>query len=407
MKEDLQRLMEERNVDAVVGVAGHGSTALIKYLTNGSYISNGYMIYPRGTDPVLIVSGIEVGPARESGLEVHHFGEFDYMEISKQYADEPHKFRVELFRRILDRFGIKGNLLFYGNTDISGAYFFLNELAQSVPEIAIVNEGRDRLLYAATRTKSADEIEQMKLAARYTCEVMQEALDFIVECRTKDGVIYRGEKPLLIGDVKRHVRSELMKRGMEDSEDMIFAQGDDGGYPHMNGDDAEPLRLGAPIVFDLYPQQKGGGYFHDMTRTWCFGHAPDEVLEAYEQVLEIQERMNAAFTAGEKCSKYQEMVCDYFEERGHKTHRTDPESLEGYIHSLGHGVGLNIHESPMFGQHSQDVIEIGNVFTNEPGLYYPERGFGIRIEDTVYVKEDGTIERLTDFPKDLVYKVGP
>ncbi len=105
-------------------------------------------------------------------------------------------------------------------------------------------------------------------------------------------------------------------------------------------------------------------------------------------------------------SKYQELTCDIFEEQGHKTLRSHPGTQEGYVHSLGHGLGLQIHSRPRLSAVSTDTIQPGQVLTVEPGLYYPERGFGVRVEDTVVVEADGAIRSLTPFPKDLVIPVG-
>ncbi|MPN50877.1 Aminopeptidase YpdF [bioreactor metagenome] len=78
------------------------------------------------------------------------------------------------------------------------------------------------------------------------------------------------------------------------------------------------------------------------------------------------------------------------------------------MHSLGHGVGLNIHEKPFsstFNPSPNDILAPGAVFTLEPGLYYPEKGMGVRIEDTLVAKADGSFEILADFPKDLILPV--
>jgi Xaa-Pro aminopeptidase len=100
---------------------------------------------------------------------------------------------------------------------------------------------------------------------------------------------------------------------------------------------------------------------------------------------------------------YQEKVCDFFESKGHKTVRQDERLEEGYIHGLGHGIGLEVHERPNLGGTSQnkDRLSPGSLFTVEPGLYYPSRQIGIRIEDVVYARPDGTFENLTPVPYDL------
>jgi Xaa-Pro aminopeptidase len=98
----------------------------------------------------------------------------------------------------------------------------------------------------------------------------------------------------------------------------------------------------------------------------------------------------------------QEVVQDYFESKGHPTSRSHPGTNVGFVHGLGHGVGLKIHERPGISHLSDDTLIAGNIITIEPGIYYPERGFGVRLEDMCYVSEDGQLVTLTDFHKELV-----
>jgi Xaa-Pro aminopeptidase len=98
-------------------------------------------------------------------------------------------------------------------------------------------------------------------------------------------------------------------------------------------------------------------------------------------------------------------MCELFEKRGHETLRTNPQVRNGYVHSLGHGVGLEIHERPTLSDYpgNDDTLEPGAVFTFEPGLYYPDKGgWGMRIEDIYRVTDDGRIENMTNYPRDLV-----
>ena len=107
---------------------------------------------------------------------------------------------------------------------------------------------------------------------------------------------------------------------------------------------------------------------------------------------------------GVNAAKYQERTCELFESMGHETIRQNPKAEEGYIHSLGHGLGLDVHEKPWFSRKDDpsNILQIGSVFTIEPGLYYNTKDFGIRIEDTWYVKEDGRFEKFVEYPMDLV-----
>jgi len=141
-----------------------------------------------------------------------------------------------------------------------------------------------------------------------------------------------------------------------------------------------------------------------MTRTWSLGYATDEVVEAWEQTKEIFDRVMGSLAVGQPTRDYQTMTCDYYESKGHKTARSHPGTEEGYVHSLGHGIGLEIHEEPRFSHAAGNntLVQPGHVVTIEPGLYYPSRGFGVRIEDAVAFNEAGELVWLTHYPYDLV-----
>jgi Xaa-Pro aminopeptidase len=172
------------------------------------------------------------------------------------------------------------------------------------------------------------------------------------------------------------------------------------------GNPDDPLRLGQTIIFDFFPRI-ASGYFHDITRTWCLGYAPDEAQAAYDQSKEIFDRVIAVMAVDTPCRDYQLMACEYFESKGHKTPLNHPGAHEGYVHSLGHGVGLDIHELPSLSHAAGNdkLLQPGHVVSIEPGLYYPERGYGVRVEDTVAFTEAGKLINLTDYPYDLVLPV--
>ena len=100
----------------------------------------------------------------------------------------------------------------------------------------------------------------------------------------------------------------------------------------------------------------------------------------------------------------QDYTCQMFEDLGHPTIRQNPLATEGYIHSLGHGLGLRIHEAPG-ARAKESLFKTGIAATIEPGLYYPSKGMGCRIEDTVFVNKNGKIELLTEYPYDLVIPI--
>jgi Xaa-Pro aminopeptidase len=257
-------------------------------------------------------------------------------------------------------------------------------------------------------TKDDAEIERIRRMGKITTQVVGLTADFITSHSVKDGVMTNSDgKPLTIGDVKARINLWLSEREAENPEGTIFAIGHEAGVPHSSGNPTDPLKLGQTIVFDIYPCEAGGGYFYDFTRTWCLGYAPDDVMELYETVLSVYTQTVSHLRMGKPFKDYQQLACDLFSAQGHPTIKEDPQTQQGYVHSLGHGIGLNIHERPWSGINSddKDSLQPGSVFTIEPGLYYPDKGMGVRLENSLYVHPDGKIDVLADYPMDLVLPV--
>src|SRR5262249_39440135 len=156
-----------------------------------------------------------------------------------------------------------------------------------------------------------------------TNATMTDTWNYIASQRVEGDTLVKADgSPFTIGDVKRFVRRALLDIGLEDTR-MIFAQGRDGGFPHSRGEEGEALHLGKAIVFDLFPRELGGGYYHDMTRTWCIGYAPPEVQQIYNEVMEAFDISVELFRSGMQTKDLQTAVQDYFESKGHPTTRSD------------------------------------------------------------------------------------
>jgi Xaa-Pro aminopeptidase len=136
-----------------------------------------------------------------------------------------------------------------------------------------------------------------------------------------------------------------------------------------------------------------------MTRTFLKGEPTGTVREWYDLTAEAQDAALAAIEPGVTGAAVHDAACDVYEDAGLRTLRSDERTETGFIHSTGHGVGLDIHELPQVAPGGEE-LEPGHVITVEPGLYDPEVG-GVRIEDLVVVTEDGH-ENLTDYPRQLV-----
>ncbi|OGO34981.1 MAG: hypothetical protein A2Z03_11275 [Chloroflexi bacterium RBG_16_56_8] len=267
----------------------------------------------------------------------------------------------------------------------------------------------DSIFMRAMETKEASEVERIRRMGGITTEVVGLVADYLTsrDVRKDEVLLKEDGTPLTVGDVKQRVNLWLAERGAVPAEGFIFAIGRDAGVPHSTGNPADLLRLGQTIIFDIYPAEQGGGYFYDFTRTWCLGYAAPEAQELYDQVFEIYHKVLDNLDLNAPFKVYEKMVCEYFESKGHKSPLNTSAPLEGYVHALGHGVGLNIHERPLSGLTASDDHRLapGVVITSEPGLYYPEKGMGVRIEDTYWVRPDGKVERLAEYPYDLVLEM--
>jgi Xaa-Pro aminopeptidase len=277
-----------------------------------------------------------------------------------------------------------------------------------MPGLNLIGEIDTSVLMLARMTKDGSEIDRIRQMGAITTQVVGLAADFISSHKAKNGFVLKTDGlPLTIGDVKSKIDMWLSERGAENPEGTIFATGRDAGVPHSSGNPADLLKLGQTIVFDIFPCEAGGGYYYDFTRTWCLGYATDEILKLYEDVSAVYTQVTGALEVGKPFKDYQEMTCQLFSSRGHPTVKEDQQTQQGYVHSLGHGIGLNVHERPWSGVSSDawDCLVPGAVFTIEPGLYYPEKNMGVRLENSYCVTPDGRIELLAEYPMDLVLPV--
>lgn len=406
MKSDLHFLLKDHNLDAILitGAAQHNPS--MTYLTGRVHLTNADLILPRNKDAVLFCNPMERDEAAKSGLVTKSLAEYPLSEFLKQANGDFLVATVFRYKKMLEDLGItSGRLAVFGRIDAGSALEIFTRLEESMPGLEILGEFPDSILMEAMATKDAEEITRIRQMGLVTTDVVSLVADYLTSHQVRDEILIKPDgKPLTIGDVKRFIRVRLAEREVEDPEGVIFAIGHDAGVPHSSGNPEDVIRLGKTIVFDIFPCEAGGGYFYDFTRTWCLGYAPDEVMQIYEDVHSVFSQIMGELKIDTPCKPYQERTCELFENRGHPTVRSNPQTLEGYVHGLGHGVGLNIHEYPRFGINAteKDRLSAGVVVTIEPGLYYPERGIGIRIEDTVCIHPNGKIEILAPYPYDLV-----
>jgi Xaa-Pro aminopeptidase len=400
--------MRDRNLAAILVVGNAEHNPPMTYLVGGGHISAAVLIKKQAEEPVLFCNDMERDEAARSGLQVRRFGEFPWKELLKEAGGDPSLAAALRLQRMFTETGItSGRLGAYGQADLSAWLATLSRLNERMPQLEMVGEAREDSLFArAMETKDRDEVMHIRRMGQITTEVVGLTADYLTSRPVReDEVLLREDgEPLTVGEVKARIRLWLAERGAELPEGFIFAIGRDAGVPHSQGNPSDLMRLGQTIVFDIYPAQQGGGYFYDFTRTWSLGYATPDAHKLYDQVRAVYDKVVENLDLNASFKDYQRLACEQFEQDGHQSPLNTSAPLEGYVHSLGHGVGLNIHERPWSGLTASDdnLLRPGTVITIEPGLYYPEHGMGVRIEDTYWVRPDGPIELLASYPYDFV-----
>lgn len=242
---------------------------------------------------------------------------------------------------------------------------------------------KEEPFFAQRLRKNAKEVEFIKDALRKTAKAMELAMSMVASSEIKGGKLYLNGSPLTSERIKGEVNAELSRVGFVASH-TIVAGGVQASMPHNRGEGQ--LYANQPIVIDIFPRSQHNGYFGDMTRTVIRGEPSKELDKMYKTVLEGQKLGISLIKHGVKSKEVHGAIVDYFKKSGFETGMLDGK-MQGFIHSTGHGLGLEIHEPPRVSV-GEEVLEEGNVVTVEPGLYYEKIG-GIRIEDVVLVEKDG------------------
>ena len=232
---------------------------------------------------------------------------------------------------------------------------------------------------AAMKVKSEEELACIRKA----CDIAEEAFLALLP-QIKEGMTER--------EVAAVLEYEMRKRGADGTSfDTICAFGANGSVPHHETGNTR-LKFGDPVLIDF--GCKAEGYCSDITRTFLFGddHKHESFKKAYAEVLKahllVLEKLEAGMTGKQADAIARESL-------------KNAGLAEAFTHSLGHGIGLNIHELPNLYPRGEEVLTDGMVFSDEPGVYFAGE-FGIRIEDSVFMKDGKAVSFMTKTNKYLV-----
>jgi len=212
-------------------------------------------------------------------------------------------------------------------------------------------------------------------------------------------VLMAGGEQVTCERVRDAIVDTLREHGCEGEPPLVGA-GPQGALVHDLG--SGPIHAGEPVIVDIFPRHAASRYCADMTRTFCFGEAPERLRVMHATVLDALKRSTEAITDGVAGTVPWEVACDAIEAGGFRTQRglAEGESLgEDFFHGLGHGVGIEVHEAPYMGLGCKEPLASGDVVTVEPGVYRKDFG-GVRLEDLVVVT-GGEPDMLTQFDYEL------
>src|SRR6266550_4859895 len=344
---------------------------------------------------VIVASSLEEGRVRKESratnvLNMNDFGAQDLAAKGLSGAE----FFAEIMKRFLGERGLRRVAV--------APYFPVAEadlLREAGIEIVIAKDLRER-----RRVKRPDEIAAIEASQLATEEAWREGVAAIRRAKVRpdrtlelDGAVFTAER------LRTIVETALLERGCA-SEGAICAPGPQAADPHQIG--TGPLHAGEPIVMDIFPQHKTTRYWADMTRTVSKGEPSAEIRKIYDLVCRAQDAGIKALRPGVTGREVHELVEDIIWRAGYDTMRpgqkkdpSDP-TPRGFIHSTGHGVGLEIHEAPAISRSGTAPLLVGDVVTIEPGVYDPVIG-GVRLEDMLVITEGGA-RNLTQAPRELV-----
>jgi len=260
-----------------------------------------------------------------------------------------------------------------------------------------VTADRDRFI-KRRRVKNDAELAGIRRAQHAAEAGMTAARELLRAAERKNGSLVLDGEPLTCERLKPAVEQAFTANGAF-ADEFIVSHGPQTAVGHDMG--SGPIAPGEPVCLDLFPRDRESGCFADMTRTFVVGEPSDELVEYHRLCREALDRSVAAMKPGIAGSELNRLCCEVFEEHGFPTllsKRPGEVLKDGFYHSLGHGVGLEVHEQPTLGRGPGELVA-GDVIAVEPGLYRNGYG-GCRLEDIVLVTEKGA-EVLTEYPYDL------
>jgi Xaa-Pro aminopeptidase len=337
----------------------------------------------------IVVSALETPRLEGLGFELHPYEEFGADELRRSGLSWL-EIDDEITLRAVGALGIE-------QATVPGTFPLL--LADKLRAKGVELVPDQDFFVERRRVKSDAELAGIRRAQAAAEAGMTAARDLLRRAgQNGKGLEVDGE-PLTSERIRAAISQAFLAHGASGDE-FVVSHGPQSAIGHHAG--AGQIEPGEPVMIDLWPRDNESACCADMTRTYVVGDVPAELAEWHRLCKEALDRAVGDVRPGVTGKSVYDGSCEIFEAAGYPTQRTKRagETLdEGFFHSLGHAVGLEVHELPVLGMVGHETLLPGEVFAVEPGLYRPGFG-GCRLEDLVVVTETGA-EKLTSFPYDL------
>lgn len=392
----LGALLSEEKAEALLVVGGSSRDPDLTPFVGGARLGEACVVANGGGAWLVYFTSMEreeAARAEVGGVELIHPADFG-LETLRREGKSGEEIFAAAVKAACDRAGVTPGRVALAGRPAAGLAVAMARMLEEAGWKPVSGRG---LMLALRRIKTAEEVEGIALAARATVEAFQTVARRLAESSVRErGELWLGEERVTVARVKALAAQVFAGHGLEQPESSIVAPGEEGATGHSTGTPERVLKAGESIVVDLFPR---GRLFADCTRTFCVGEAPAALAKAHALVLDALNVSLEAVRPGVRGWTLHERVCRLFENKGFAVPDKNPGTQTGYFHLLGHGVGYELHELPSFRRTGPgtDELRAGDVVTIEPGLYDPEAGWGVRLEDLVVVTADG-MTNLTPLP---------
>lgn len=369
---------------AILFVAASERDANLFYATR-FLAPDSFIFIQTSSEKILLMNDLEIDRAKAQATVSRVLSSSEYDRKLKSQGTE-HPGAADLISAVLQELAI---------TDLIVPTSFGVELADALRERGYPLTTRKEPFFPERALKSPEEFQAIVQTMRATEEALGCAIETIRASDIHNGQLYYEGHVLTSEFIKKLINVKLMENDCV-AQHTIVACGDDACDPHNEG--SGPFRAHEAIVMDVFPKSSRTGYFADISRTVVRGTPSEALRRVYDTVLQGQELGVRMVREGASGKAIHSAIQELFVGAGYETGVIGGR-MQGFFHGTGHGVGLEIHESPRISR-LDDTLQAGHVVTVEPGLYYLGVG-GVRIEDTVLVTSDGC-DNFTLSPKQFV-----